>query len=243
MDKLKHIKITPSQKKSLVIAIILALIVKIIPMLNFIIYYYTITAHELGHAITGWVYGYISIPTFDFINGGGTTYYVSRPVILQFLVVCIIFFLLYKANTKSEKNITVTIIIIATIFCFTFLSPAHTFLLSFMGIGGELSFGFIIGWYALSMLKLSMNKKAVIYLFLATILWLNTIWFAVDLLFSRVSMSKYLTGKDGIQNDLVKLSDLSGLPISFYCIAIVILSCYLLILLLSICQRRFLSKY
>lgn len=37
--------------------------------------------HELGHAFAGWLYGYVSSPSFDFQYGGGMTYHVTGQLV------------------------------------------------------------------------------------------------------------------------------------------------------------------
>lgn len=40
--------------------------------------------HELGHTLFYWLYGYVAVPTFDFVSGGGMTYqFGERSWLLQ----------------------------------------------------------------------------------------------------------------------------------------------------------------
>lgn len=44
--------------------------------------YMLVFFHELGHAVTWWIFGYPALPTFDAEYGGGMTYHFERSVFL-----------------------------------------------------------------------------------------------------------------------------------------------------------------
>jgi hypothetical protein len=51
----------------------LALVFTVIPLLGFLFTPLITIAHELGHAVVAWIFGYPAIPAFDFAYGGGVT--------------------------------------------------------------------------------------------------------------------------------------------------------------------------
>jgi hypothetical protein len=66
----------------------MAAIAAAVPAMKFIFSYLTIIIHELGHAIFGWLFGYASVPAFDFHYGGGLTVQRAQsPAVLVFLYV------------------------------------------------------------------------------------------------------------------------------------------------------------
>jgi hypothetical protein len=51
--------------------------------------YMLVFFHEIGHCLSFWVFGYPSIPTFDFAHGGGYTYaYARSSLVLGFVWAC-----------------------------------------------------------------------------------------------------------------------------------------------------------
>jgi hypothetical protein len=101
-----------------------------------------------------------------------------------------------------------------------------------MGKGGELLFCFFIGWYALNQLKSKIEPKAIIYLLLFILLWINSVQDSVSLIFNDIEKSKYINGIDQVvggspeMNDLVKLSNSSGLSINFFNWLLLLLAVY-----------------
>lgn len=52
-----------------------AIVVYAIPFTRFVFSALVTLFHELGHAVAGWLFGYPSIPAFDFVYGGGLTHH------------------------------------------------------------------------------------------------------------------------------------------------------------------------
>jgi len=240
--------LTRTQKKALLIAVVLAWLAKSIPLVSFVTGYYTIAFHELGHAFTGWFFAYVSIPTFDMINGGGVTYRVARPLFLYLVI--FVFILAHlkflKINAKPEKIKKHYLLFIA--YLVVFMSPIHDWLISFMGAGGEIMFSFLIGWSALSKVKDKLNIKPVIYLFLSLVLWLNVVRFSWSLIFDSETKSAYLNGiqqvlgGNALTNDLVKLNESTGLSLNFYSWMLMFLSVFSLYKLISKANVAFVTK-
>ncbi len=68
--------------KALGIGLALGIATQFVPILQVLIHYMVVLVHELGHAGAGWVFGFPSIPAFDFQYGGGVTSHMSRSNLL-----------------------------------------------------------------------------------------------------------------------------------------------------------------
>ncbi|OGV34361.1 MAG: hypothetical protein A2020_04760 [Lentisphaerae bacterium GWF2_45_14] len=88
--------------------------------------YFAILIHELGHSFTCWIFGFFSVPAFDFTYGGGRApmnidhryFFLVALVYLFFawliwlnrksplgIVTVVIFILIYSVMKKHEENI------------------------------------------------------------------------------------------------------------------------------------------
>jgi len=123
--------------------------------LAFAFHYFTLLVHEAGHTIFDWIFGYPSIPYFDFVFGGGVTISSQRSLEL-IAIIYIIFgiFLFVYMNNILTAGIIFTLMIVYSIFAFTFL---HHVVDSFMGYGTEVIFGVFC-------LYMSIRKNALIHI-------------------------------------------------------------------------------
>ena len=119
-----------------------------LPWISWIFSYFTILVHEFGHAIFGWLFGYPSIPAFDFTYGGGITAHQERHVIILVAVYglfCLGFYI-YRKNRLSLISLSIAVLLYS-LFAFAAL---HKILILFMGHGLELVFAGIFLYRALS---------------------------------------------------------------------------------------------
>ena len=58
---------------SFAVGSILAAVASYAPHVRFVFSYLVVLVHEMGHALAGWLFGYPSLPAFDFAYGGGVT--------------------------------------------------------------------------------------------------------------------------------------------------------------------------
>ncbi|HEX9985875.1 MAG TPA: M50 family metallopeptidase [Thermoanaerobaculia bacterium] len=68
-------RLGPYELKILGFGLIAAIVVYALTPLRFIFSLLVTLFHELGHAVAGWIFGYPSLPAFDFVYGGGLTHY------------------------------------------------------------------------------------------------------------------------------------------------------------------------
>lgn len=214
--------LTKNQKQSLAIAIGLSIVIKLMPLTSYISQRYSLMFHELGHAVTAWCFGHFAVPRFDFINGGGVTDIYPRSFVFSVIIFIFVITHLIQMKNHSLDKRTKKLWAFFIVFSVVFFTPLHYSVITFMGKGGELLFCYFIGWYALSRLKLKLDVKAVIYLFLSVLLWINSVQDSVSLLFNEEQKAKYINGIDQLlggsplMNDLVKLSNSSGSSINFF---------------------------
>jgi len=106
VDELERIgdgRIGPSELKVMGFGLVAAIVVYAIPFTRMAFSALVTLFHELGHAVVGWLFGYPSIPAFDFVYGGGITHMgnFQRPIAI---LVALGFFYaayLFRENKKS----------------------------------------------------------------------------------------------------------------------------------------------
>lgn len=242
--------LTPTQIKSLGIALALAFFANKVPIVNIVFNAYKTAVHEVGHAFTAWIFGYIALPGFDFINGGGVTRVAtSRSIILTLVAIGFVVTNLFLINKKTKTNSTRKIWIGMIIYSILFFSQLHNLLISFMGIGGEILISFVIAWYALFNLKEKINIKFLLYLFLSMAIVLNTTKFIYSLLFNSQIRLDYIDGKQQIiggspmTNDLVKLTEATGFSLNFFSWILLFLALFTFYKILNINKLPKLSNH
>lgn len=109
--------LTPTQIKSLAIALGLAFLSTRVPILSIAFNAYNTAVHEVGHAFTGWIFGYIAIPAFDYINGGGVTRLFSRPLLLCLVAFGFVALNLFLINKKIKAKTNKTVWIGLIVYC------------------------------------------------------------------------------------------------------------------------------
>jgi len=81
----------------------LALLTELLRFLQVLVGYFVVLVHELGHSLAGWLFGYPSIPAFDFQYGGGVTSHQQQVPLLVGLVyaalVCLLW--VFRRNRSS----------------------------------------------------------------------------------------------------------------------------------------------
>lgn len=78
--------------RALVVGGVLAGLTQVWMPLQMLIQYMVVLVHEMGHAAAGWLFGFPSIPAFDFMYGGGVTSHGQRSVLVASIVVLLLGF-------------------------------------------------------------------------------------------------------------------------------------------------------
>ncbi len=71
---LENGRITPVELKILGAGLVAAIVIYALPFTRFIFAAMVTLFHEFGHAVAGWLLGYVSLPAFDLVYGGGFTH-------------------------------------------------------------------------------------------------------------------------------------------------------------------------
>jgi hypothetical protein len=187
--------VEPEAKRAVAIGFGIALVALAVPFLRFIMSYLIILVHELGHALAGWVFGYPSIPAFDFRYGGGVTSHDQRQIAIVVLVLAGIAWGLYHYRNHRPAFIAVAITLV--VYGIVAFSPLHSLLMTFMGHGTELIFAGIFFYRALSGSAVKIPVERPLYAFLGFFITISGIWFARGLIFDPLARILYEDAKGG----------------------------------------------
>jgi len=214
--------LSKTQKQGFVIVIGLSIFIKILPFTNYISQRISLMFHELGHAVTAWSFGHFAVPRFDYLNGGGVTDIFPRSIFFSIFIFAFIgvnyFYIKKYSNAYSLKKWWIFVVI----YILLFFTEGYNWLISFMGKGGELLFCYLIAWYSLSLLKTKINTKAVAYLLVSVLLWINSVQDTLKLILDDEEIAKYhhgiiqTLGGEPMKNDLVRLVESTGFHFEFF---------------------------
>ncbi|MCP4214030.1 MAG: hypothetical protein GY765_05195 [bacterium] len=182
-------------RKTLGIGFGISVVVLYLPFLSFIFRYLITLAHEIGHAIFGWLYGYPSIPAFDFAYGGGVTMHQDRKLFIVIIVYILLAALLYMYR---GNRLTLGILIGGTaLYSLTAFTSLHSMIILFMGHGTELIFGGICFYRALSGSAVVVAAERPLYAFLGFFIFFSDCGFAFRLMTSKMFRADYEAAKGG----------------------------------------------
>jgi hypothetical protein len=190
---IQHIK--SAAWKSLGGGLALTVFILFIPFLSYIFNYLLTLVHEFGHAIAGWLYGYPSIPAFDFVYGGGITSHQERKIIIVIVIYLLFASLVYLYRKKPFTLVFLLIIVVLyTVFAFT---SGHQVIILFMGHGFELLFAIVFLYRALSGSSIIVPIERPLYAFLGFFIVFIDIRFAHRLMTSTAFQADYGAAKGG----------------------------------------------
>ncbi|MEC4805237.1 MAG: hypothetical protein SAJ12_22505 [Jaaginema sp. PMC 1079.18] len=189
----------------LVAGLLGAILLMSFPPIYFILSYLPTIIHELGHAVFGWLFGYPSLPSFDFVNGGGITLRGNQSfVIILGVYFAISSFLYFYHRNRLTLKIS---LVITAIYTVCLLTNWHTILIIFMGHGCELLFASIFGYRALSGAACRHQLEQFLYAILSFFIFLTNLELAWLVIFNPQMRSLYEMGKGGIvDSDFVRLA-------------------------------------
>jgi hypothetical protein len=125
-----------------------ALLAMQVPLLQAALSGLSVLVHEMGHAAFGWLYGYPSIPAFDFSYGGGVTLQRERSLLILGAVVAAGVSGIHALRSHALlRNALAALLALHVVVAFT---PAHEAVILAMGHGGELCFATLALHRALS---------------------------------------------------------------------------------------------
>lgn len=202
----------PSQSLSyetigvLMLGFVLAIPLSALGFLRVLFHGWLILVHEIGHALTYWLFGYPAVPSVNLLYGGGITLAMGRLWLLAWLILGGLGYLIYRCRRSS--NALSWLLTIAVVYALLAFSPWHTRLISYMGHGAETLA--LIGclYFAIGGYFCKLGGERVIYAMLGWFTWFESLRFAWGLLFDTAARARYIGGIGGVlDNDFVKLAD------------------------------------
>lgn len=171
-------------------ALILAL-----PFVTFVLHPLLTIAHELGHTAVGWLFGYPSVPAFDFRYGGGVTFNVTRRLLLVWAVLAGLAWVgwRYRAN-RLVLVLAASLAAIYALFAFTSL---HRLAMLLAGHATELTIATVFLYRALSGRSVFHAGERYLYGILGTFIALFNVRFAWRLATSAAHRADYAAAKGG----------------------------------------------
>ncbi len=182
-------------RRALLVGGSLALVCVALPFPRFVFGHLTILVHEFGHFATNWIFGYPSIPAFDFLHGGGVTIHQSRhPGVMAVIYVG---FGLGVFHLRSHRKAMAALAGIAAAYSLAAFTPVHELLQLAMGHGTELIIAGIFLHRAISGESIQIRAERPAYAFAAIFILLYDVHFASGLLFSQERRVEYEMAKGG----------------------------------------------
>jgi hypothetical protein len=177
------------------IGLVLAAVALQLPFLSFVVSYLGVLVHEMGHALVGWLYGYPSIPAFDFVYGGGVTSHTNRiPLIaVSVLVGLAALAWLFRRNPPSLWLCSSATLLYAL----TAWSSLHHAVIAAMGHGFELVIAGVFLHRALSGRACHHDAERIAYGFVGWFLTLHNVRFAYRLITDAAHRRMYEQAKGG----------------------------------------------
>lgn len=173
----------------------LAAAVLMLPWPRFALGYLTTLIHELGHAVFGWLFGYPSVPRFDFTYGGGVTTYQHRATLLLGVVYVLLIGLLpaYRRNRRMLAVLAVGL----GVFVLCAHTASHKAIILFMGHGTELVIAAVFVYRALSGSAVVHALERPLYAMCGFFILFSDVAFAYGLWMSPRARMEYGRAKGG----------------------------------------------
>ncbi|MGB0561893.1 MAG: hypothetical protein ACPGVO_08820 [Spirulinaceae cyanobacterium] len=180
-------------------------VLALMPITRFILGYFVILVHELGHAIAYWLFGYLAIPTFNFLHGGGITIAVGRLSFLPPLLLMGLAYLCYRYRQNVPTQQTLGIVFL--IYALFALTPLHQAAIAAMGHGGELVAIAFCFYAALGQHFCTYPGERFLFALLSWFTLFKVLGFMGGLITSPSFRQEYFNGIGGVlDNDLVQLA-------------------------------------
>ena len=191
----QHTEAEPLPLRTLLIGAALGVVFYALPFTRFVLSYLVILVHEFGHALFGWLFGYPSIPAFDFMYGGGVTMHDARQMPLVFIVLGLLAVLAWRLR----RNLVGCLVVsgVALVYAMLAFSSGHEVLVLFMGHGTELVFCALFLQRGLSGSACRIAAERPLYVMLAVFIWLHDLVFAYRLATSDAARADYGAAKGG----------------------------------------------
>jgi len=181
---------------SLGIGLGLALATLVVPLLEVFVGYFVVLVHEMGHAAAGWLFGYPSLPAFDFRYGGGVTTHAaaqSRAIVVLVLGAFAALGWAFRSNALSLGLVAG----VAALYAALAFTPAHAAVIVAMGHGGELIFAFVFLQRAFTGSACKLPAERPLYAWVGLYIVFYSMGFAWRLATSAAARAQYADAKGG----------------------------------------------
>jgi len=166
---------------------------------------FEILAHEMGHAIFGWIFGYPSLPAFDLVWGGGVTVHVDRSTALLLLVYALLVGLIVIYRRNRLTVMALCLLIAVHLFCT--LTKYHSLLMIAMGHGTELLIGGLFIYRALSGRAIIHYVERPLYSVIGFFMVFANMKLSYSLLTSWYERGQYAAAKGGhMEMDFIRIA-------------------------------------
>lgn len=196
-------RIGKPELKILGFGLIAAILAYALPFTRYVFSAIVTLFHEFGHAVAGWLFGYPSIPAFDFVYGGGITHYGQFRLPIAVAVALGFAYLawLFRENRKSM----VMILVVAAVWLFFVISEWRRELV--MASAGHLVEFILAGIFFYKALAgvgwRAPDIERPLGAFVAFFVQIHSTLFAWRLFHDNAFLSWYRRGKGGaLMNDL-----------------------------------------
>jgi hypothetical protein len=173
----------------------LATLTELLPFLRVLVGYFVVLVHEFGHALAGWLFGYPSIPAFDFRYGGGVTSHQQQMILLVGMVYAALASLLwvFRGNRLSQGAVAATMAVYTLLLA---TDGANVMMLA-MGHGAELLFAALFIHRALSGRACRLAAERPLYAWIGFHIVFHDLRFAWGLVSSSFQRELYGDAKGG----------------------------------------------
>ena len=191
------------ENKELIICLVSGVILGILAFYfqfsRFIFSHLTILVHELGHSIFGWLYGYPSIPAFDFTYGGGVAITMHRKIEITYVTYAVLIYGIFYLR----KNLIPLVCNIGFLIVFALTSRNEwaDIMRIYMGHGTELVFAAIFLYRGLTGSQSVNNIESSLYIACAFFIFSQNLDFAHSLRNDAAFLANYMQGKGDLTHD------------------------------------------
>lgn len=178
----------------------LAAVLSFIPLTGILFHPLITIAHELGHAVFAWVFGYPAVPAFDFAYGGGVTAIEEEQ---RVWIVVVVYGLMAYAGWRVRRHVpTLTALAgLAGLYASIVFSDWSEVLILAMGHGTELIIAGIFLYRAMSGNSVLRVDERPAYAMAGFLILFYDVGFAWGLTTDEFARELYDEGKGGMMND------------------------------------------
>jgi hypothetical protein len=197
-------RLSGAARRALAIGAGLAVVLSLVPFTRILFFPLITIVHELGHAVTAWLFGYPAIPAFDFGEGGGVT--MTQDRVLPLLLVPYGLFATALWAVRRHVPTVLGVLILGAVYSRMAFTDSHKAAILVMGHGTELLIALVFLHRAMSGTTLLQADERPAYAMCGFLIWLHDVQFAWTLSRSSEAQAAYGEGKSSVENDFVVLA-------------------------------------